>query len=427
MPAQTVPVIDQALPQEWTEQDRSLFHQMPHYFVTKQIERRKEFAVFPKLTGKVKWTPNEGPIMRSVRKEPSPHLRSFAFPKPIDEAPLRDVLQVREMHTDAIIRWQDFETLNFNFLPDFRDFMKDHIKSHTTDINEKILRFNDVFIRSEMFHSSPYVVLPGAAGDVLTVAPTAAGNTTNTAASSKNLDWLATVLPLITVEGLSAKALANAVNAFSEDLDVPYFSGEGISEVLQGKYRLVLSNEARRSWTFDPYVLANKAQIMDLVTKKFTTTPFDDTIGIKERFPIRFAMDALGAVTVPAPQTQELNPAAINYGETIINPAYAAAQYEVAFLAGAGGYDSIQIGMPPSTFTGGYEPSNFKKMKWNGEVTITKDILIPVADANGAIVRYDTNKYGRHLQLIANATFGVSAFQPRNVLPIIFKRKRVIT
>lgn len=418
-----VPAIDQSVAGDWTEQDINLYNQMPFYLVERQIQRRKDYAVWPKVTGKANWQPNKGPIMRSVRKEPSPHVRSFAFPVQIHQTPLKDTIGHKEVKSDAVVRWQDFESLVFSFVPDFRDFMTNHISFASDDINEKILRFNDVFIRTEIFMKSPVVMLGNNLDDG---APIGDGNVALNASGSKNLTWLSAKLQTITNTGLGLTTLANLANIASEDLDIPHFQGDstGPADSQTGKYRLILSGEARRMWQFDPYLLTNRPLAEDIVGAKYKKTPFDDVVALLERHPIRFAMDGEGAVTVPAPQTTVVEPTAANYGETVPNPLYTAAEYEVAFLCGAGAYDSIAVGMPPKTFTSGYEPSNFKKMRWNGEVILTKDIINPLSDGSGNVLRYETNNRGRWLQLLGTLACGVSAYQPRYIIPIIFKRKR---
>lgn len=425
----TVPSIDQSFVGDWTEQDINLYNKLPFYLANIQAKHKKWWATWTKAVGKLKWEANQGKTLRAVRKEPSPHIRTFAFPNELDVMPTRDVIGHREMTAETVVRWQDFESLMFSFVPDFRDFMKNHVGFAAKDINEKILRFNDVFIRSEIWHKSPYVFVPGAATE-LQSAPVGPGNNTYTAAGSKNAEWAKAILPSGNPNGLSVAALGRLVSIASEDLGIPYFSGGDMpkeNEGLDGKFLLICSPEAYRSWTFDPYVLTNRPLSMNLVSDTFKGSPFNDLVVRLERFPIRIAAaDASGNVTFPGPETFESNSSAVNYGQTVPNPAYSgtnSAEYEVAFLVGGDGYSAIDVGMPPSAFTSGYEPSNFKKMKWNGEITITKDFLVPALDAGG-LTRYESNKYGRHLQLIGTLACGVLGYNTRNVIPIIFKRFR---
>jgi len=191
---------------------------------------------------------------------------------------------------------------------------------------------------------------------------------------------------------------------------------------LTGKYCLVCSDEAYSRFSFDPYLKTNKSVDLNIVTKGFTGDIFGRITCKLEDQPMRLALDG----TFPAPETIELNPSMPNYGETLPNPSYteiANAPIEVAYIIGAKGYNSIEIGPPPAEFTSGGPSANFAKLNWNGVITLTKDILVPCVQEDGTI-RYDTNKYGKYLQLISWLTLGAQAVQPRYIVPIIFKRIR---
>src|SRR5690606_14176646 len=118
-----------------------------------------------KFTKKRKWTPKQGDTLRGVRKAPSPHLRQFAFPDPLKDTPKKDVMDVREVTTDAQIFRHRFESPVMNFFPEFNDLL-DHSEAHVNDIAEKIERYEDMFIRGNVFHQSPYIFVVMAGGDV---------------------------------------------------------------------------------------------------------------------------------------------------------------------------------------------------------------------------------------------------------------------
>jgi hypothetical protein len=143
-----------------------------------------------------------------------------------------------------------------------------------------------------------------------------------------------------------------------------------------------------------------------------------------EDLPFRFTQTG-GFV---APETRILDPNADNYGESIPNPTYTSLEdtgspYEWAFLVGAEGWERIDVGPPPSAFTGNGMPKGFGKMFWNGEIMITKNLLVPCPTSDNANA-VELNTYGEYLKFISQAVFGVLGKQKRNIIPILFKRKR---
>ena len=67
-------------------------------------------------------------------------------------------------------------------------------------------------------------------------------------------------------------------------------------------------------------------------------------------------------------------------------------------------------------------------MKWNGEVTLTDQFLIPNAGTALSAVEptngQDLNVYGDYLKFISQAVFGGIPGDARHCLPIIYKRRR---
>jgi hypothetical protein len=68
-------------------------------------------------------------------------------------------------------------------------------------------------------------------------------------------------------------------------------------------------------------------------------------------------------------------------------------------------------------------PEGFGKMVWNGEIIMTKNILVPCPTAEDPNA-VDTNSYGEYLRFQSQTTFGLLPTQRRNIIPILFKRKR---
>lgn len=429
-----MPAIDANACSGWTEQQLNLYNTYQFYLAKMQVDRRKQKTLWNKFPGKRKWTPNMGPTMRAVNTEPSPVLRQFAFPAPITQISKKDVIDIRERKQDEVIYKHKFESLVLDFLPSFQDWLN-HVDDNSKDIMEKQERFEDVFIRGRMFHRSPFFWVSDRPAGELVAAPigdgVAVANAPNSSADGKTPAFLqAMIAQLGPQSALYLENIMKALTVMETDLRVPAYSGSDVAKDdlgLSEKFCLVTSSEAWNQFAVDPFLLGNKNCNLDIVLDRFKGSLFGRVTSILEDLPLRMKADG----TFTAPEVRELNPAASNYGETIPNPVYTSlddnngSPYEFAFLMGTGGYDMINIGPPPSQFASGGEiPGNFGKMRWNAEIELTKNFLVPCLADDGATTIWETNQYGDKLKFISQVTYGMLAKQPRNVLPILFKRKR---
>jgi len=425
MSAATLPSIDNQACTSWNELDRDFYNKLPYFFQAKQAEHLKTWSIWSKLLGERKWDQNMGSTGKVIQKQFSPVLRAHAFPNALTDSAKKDLVITRERSTSFAPKHHKFESPMFNFLPSFQDFLKNSIEFTLENINDQVTRFNDVMARSYVFHQSRYLMIPGAPGDgVLTDAPWGAeGNSAGTAGKTNTylgakLNGIANVGPLS----------LNAINLACSHLDdqrMRPFSGSelpnGDSSPLNSMYALVIGSDAYNQFMYDPFLLEYKQIDLNILTKGFKGNLFGRVMCKLEDMPLRIKLDstqnpgAAAYITWPAPETVELNPNADNCGETIPNPDYVNAEYEVAFLVSGGApYEMLRVGPPPK---------DFGDMPWNGRVIMTDDVNVPCTDEGGNTV-WDTNKYKEYLQLISHLTTGIVGTQKRGILPILFRRFR---
>lgn len=403
----------------WTEQQTTLYNQLPFYLAETQVTYFKKWETWPKVLTNMPWSANMGPIMKGVHKDPSPILRQTFFPNDIESLSKKDIVEVREVTEQARLRKHRFESNLINFVPSFQDFLTNHVDFANENLVKKIAAAYDIFLRTYIFHASPYVWICGKATE-LVASPYTTGSLNVAAKTTAFLQYCVSQC----TKPLNMKQLNKMTSVMEDDVAADYFegsAGQATSEGLKGKYCVVTHGEVWNNWALDPFMLGNRPLDMNVVTDRFKGNLWGRWTTLMERFPLRISADG----TLPSgPETVEENPAAYNYGETVVDPNYIAAPVAVSFAVGAEAYKSLKIGPPPKHFSSGeMDMGKFRALNWNGEVAITKDFLVNELNEAGAIVQ-DTNKYGEYLQLISQVAMGILAIRRRNIIPIIHLRQR---
>lgn len=435
MPLTSIPAIDANICSGWTEQQVDLYNKLPFYLAKMQVEHQSTWATWRKFLGTRKWQRNMGDTLKAVTKEPSPHVRQFFTPALLSAAPKKDVVDVRERTATAQVRRHRHESLNLNFVPDFQDFLTDHVDAAGQDILEKQTRAEDLFYRSQIFYQSPKVAIAGRAAGLMVNAPMdiatesrVAGVTTLTGVNAKSTAWNQAQIASLGADGRANFAFLNRLLTIAEnDERIRPYTGSDIpkqDQGLSGKFAIVIPSELFSQFTFDPYLQQNKNCNLDVVNGRFQGSLFGRITCIIEDKPIFMKEDG----TFADPETRVLDPNAFNYGESVPNETYTSlddtgSPYAWGFFVGAEGYEVIDVGPPPSAFSGNGMPKGFGKMFWNGEIMITKNLLVP-CPTDDNVNNVELNVYGEYLKFISQTTYAILGKQKRNIIPFLYERTR---
>jgi hypothetical protein len=400
-------------------EDIEKFNRLPFYLVKNEVELFPQWNIWDQLFGDVSWQQNEGDTMKGVRPEPSPVGRTLFYPRTvISGEPNKDVFEVYESTEIAQVKWHQYESKQFYFVPSWRDFRDNQLNYNHKDIVRQVQNGNNSFIRTVIWDRSPTVFL---AGTGLVNSPVGEGNVTQTAVNSKTATWLIGNIPNIK-SNLSLRVVQNAATVMSEDLNAPFFEGAKNmpqpNEVLKGKYVLLMTTEDWLQFPWDTSTNALKSINLDLIFQGFRGSLFDMVTSRMDRWPLRFGDDGLFV----QPQLTQ-----VGTNKTRPNPNYTditLSKYGVAFLIGAAGYRTIRVGPPPRDFTG-LSADKFYKMRWNGEIRLTDQFLIKRGTIAGGDFDAEVNDDGRFLKLKGTCTHGILPAEVYNVMPILYKRTRV--
>lgn len=400
----------------------SKFAILPFYLVKNEIKKNEIWNVWDQFYGSIPWKPNMAPIMRTSRPEHSPIQQTFFLPALISTEPNKNIYEVNEALQQARLRWHDYDSKIFTFLPSFQDFWTNQVKFKSDDMSRQVQISNNMFIRTIAWQASRVVQFAGQ--NSISACPFDFEGTSDV----KNAAWRAANVDQITSH-LTLRVVNRALMTLSEDLDAPPFEGlynkPADNEGIKGKFVLLCSTEAYGMFPWDDTVKDLKSVNLDLLFQGFHGSLWGRITCKFEKYPIRFGRD--GAAVNPQ---IELDETAETHGVQIVNnPNYIAestAPYEVAWLMGAEAYKTIQVGAPPKEFVNkDISQKKLYEMNWNGRVFVTDQVLKVIKTGANQVTDVDTNNRGRWLKLIATTTHGCLPCQPFYCLPIIFRRARV--
>ena len=448
------------------------FKSLSYYLAKNEVALYPKWNVYDTLYGSIKWQPNMGSTLTGTTPTPSPVLRMTFMPEVLTAYPKKDQFTVGERTEDASLGMHRFESNRFRFLSNFESFWRDHLSYAQSDIVRQIQTANNVFIRTLMYYQAPDLYISGkglssqlAHADVYTrkreLSQADIRKVENGGDSSTDVITDGTSGQTITVsagnmfrndiahggtavsEVLTLKEIFKAMLVLQEDVQAPpferTFGALNTSEMVKGKYVLICSTEAWSSLLWDRNLRtahgasgANSGtQLapanMNLLQDGFAGDLFGKITAKFDPYPLRFSANG----DFIAPQTVDTDT-----GKCVPNPNYtkidaaenAVGSHEIAFLVGADAFKTISVGPPPKEFASkNMSAKKFYSMKWNGEVNLTDQFLIPtgsgsapLSDAAGS----ELNTYGDYLKFISQVIIGGIAGDTRYCLPISFLRRR---
>ena len=465
------------------------FKQLSFYLAKNEVALYPKWNIYDQLFGSIKWQPNMGSVLTGTTPTPSPVLRTVFMPEVLTAYPKKDQFTVGERTEDASLGMHRFESNRFRFLSNFESFWRDHLSYAQADIVRQIQTTNNIFIRTLMYYQAPdaYIVGEGLSsqiGHASGIKKTSLSQA-NIRTIENGLDTQGATTEAIAKSSgdqfrqdctdgsaggsddgdvpagpITLKEIFKAMLILQEDVQAPTFDRlynvPKTSEMVKGKYLLICSTEAWASLLWDDSLrtATSSAATSGTTATVRTTTLAPANLNLLQD---GFAGDLFGKVTAkfdPHPMRFDHNGTFVvpqkydsSTGKVIPNPSYTAigngdtgfdkdgsendagnASYEIAFLVGADAFKSINIGPPPKEFASkNMNAKKFYSMKWNGEVTLTDQFLIPTGSGSAPLTDAagsELNTYGDYLKFISQAVIGGIAGDVRYCLPIIYKRRR---
>jgi hypothetical protein len=440
------------------------FKKLSFYLARNEVAQFPKWNTYDSLFGSIKWQPNMGDTLNGLVAVPSPVERITFAPNTLDTFPAKDQFTIGERYETAKLGAHRFESSRFRFLSNFESFWRDQLQYAHKDIVRQIALANNVFTRTLMYYQTPdlYICNKGLSSNIslggsvakraftgtdVRLVDNGADNVTTalevgggaTVANSAGIEYRDEFCKGATNEAgpLTLKDIYKAMLHLQEDVQAPTFEKQQnspkTSEMLKGKYVLICSTEAWSSLLWDADLKAGDdgnnrlaPANMNLIHEGFAGDLWGKVTARFDPYPLRFTDNG----TFLAPQTVDSTSHKLvpnsNYTNISATSSDTVASTEVAFLVGADAFKTISVGPPPKEFASkSMSAKKFYSMKWNGEVTLTDQFLIPNSGtALSDTGTQDLNVYGDYLKFISQAVFGGIPGDARHCLPIFYRRRR---
>jgi len=392
------------------------FKHLSFYLARNEVAQFPKWNTYDSLFGSIKWQPNMGDTLNGLTAQPSPVERITFAPNTLDSFPAKDQFKIGERMETAKLGAHRFESHRFRFLSNFESFWRDQLQYAHKDIVRQIALANNIFTRTLMYYQTPdvYVCNKGLSSQL-----TLASNHEKrafTGADVRLVDNAADGIGTTTSHGGSAtvsnsggesyrdqfahgatnvagaltlKDIYKAMLHLQEDVQAPTFDRmQNVpkqSEFMKGKYILICSTEAWSSLIWDADLKKGddrNARLgsanLNLLQDGFAGDLFGKVTAKFDPYPLRFTDDG----SFLSPQTVDTGTHKVipnsNYTAISATSSDTKASLEVAFLVGADAFKTISVGPPPKEFASkNMSAKKFYSMKWNGEVTLTDQFLIP--------------------------------------------------